>query len=275
MDFTRFALPGAEVAQELSIPRKARKLDAVFHVRESPGLFGPVGPWLSHRPVIFEHESGLVPNVGVLRAQFGGSWLTWRHAVALAGDTNWGTPSEADAWLRAIGRAPTVVLVAEQMQRNALDGIPNLEQVGPGLWCSRNIELGGLLVLDIRRLPRQDGFSFWRLTSRGATAEERERRLEALRTDEHLPITDREALMEAIAMEQVPTTLEEKRAALNRERHEAFKEGERAGEARGRRAALLDVISVVAPHALTRLESIEDINVFESEARLAIQQARS
>ena len=271
MDFTRFALPGAEVAQELSIPRKARKLDAVFHVRESPGLFGPIGAWLSERPVIFEHESSVVPRVGIRRAQVGGAWMAWRHDVARAGTTNWGTPSEADAWLKAIENAPVVVLVAEQFQRNAMDNIPGLIQEGPGCWCTRDIESGGLVLLDLGRLPAQNGFSYWRLTSRGATPDERERRLEALRTDEHLPMNEREALMEAIAMDQIPTTLEEKRAALNRERNRSFQEG----EARGRRGALLDVVSVVAPHALPRLERIEDMSEFEREARLVILQSRS
>jgi len=51
MDFTRFALPGAEVAQE---------------------LFGPVRPRLQQRPVVFKHEGGLVPRVGVRRAEVGG-----------------------------------------------------------------------------------------------------------------------------------------------------------------------------------------------------------
>jgi len=53
----QFVVGDAEVAQELSIPRKARRLDCVCQFGEAPGLFGALQAECSQRTVVFEHES--------------------------------------------------------------------------------------------------------------------------------------------------------------------------------------------------------------------------
>jgi hypothetical protein len=267
LDFTRFVLPGREVGQEISIPRKARRLDALFRVDKPPGILGPSGSWLQDRAVIFEHESGQIPWAAVCRALVGSAWLTWRHAIVREPRPTWGRAAEGDKWLLAIEHAPVVVVVAQSIQDDAVLRTPNLISVAPGVWVTRHIELGGLILIDIGRLPERNGWSFWKLTSRGATEAERQRRLEALRTDEDLPKTEREALLEAIAMEHVPTTLEEKRAALNRERRDAFEAGERR--------ALLAIVSAVAPELLGRLEGIQDLRALENEVMALVARRRT
>jgi hypothetical protein len=274
LDFQRYTLRGCEIGQEVSIPRKARRLDAVFHIEEPPGLFGPISPWLRNRAVIFEHESGLVARVALLRAQMGQSWIAWRHEVVRTGESRWGTPSEGDAWLRTAQRAPTTVVVADQLKNQATEGIPHLVQKWPGVWCGTDPEHGGMVALDISRMPEQKGWAYWRLTSQAVTVEERARRVESLRTDRYLPKHQRVALTEAIAMRMIPTTPEEKNAALKSLRKEAYRLGETEGEARGRRE-LLELASVVAPEALHRLERIEGLSALRHEIAQLIRERRS
>jgi hypothetical protein len=271
LDFTRFVLPGREVGQEVSIPRKARRLDAVFHVHEPPGLFGPLCLWLRNRAVVFEHESGAIPGVALHRALVGHSWVAWRRPVMSAGESRWGTPSEGDSWLRSTEQAPTVLVVADQVRPQATIEFPHVAERWPGVWCSQNPAHGGLIVLDISRMPEQKGWSYWRLTSRGITPEERERRVEALRTDRVLPKHERLALTQAIAMRTVPTTPEEKNVALKSLRKEAF----RLGEAEGRRRELLELVSNVAPDALQRLERIEALPTLRREVAQLMRERRS
>ena len=271
VDFQRYVLPGREIGQEVSIPRKARRLDAVFHIEEPPGLFGPIVPWLESRAVIFEHESGQISDVALHRAQVGDSWVRWRRAVVNSLESRWGTPSEGDAWLRSTQHMPTTVIVADQLKDHATDGFPQLVQRWPGVWCGRDPDHGGLVVMDISKMPEQKGWAYWRLTSQAMTAEERARRVEALRTDRHLPKHERIALTEAIAMRMIPTTPEEKTAALKSLRKEAY----RVGKTEGRREALLGVVALSAPELLERLERIDDVAVLEREVAELIRIQRA
>jgi hypothetical protein len=67
-------------------------------------------------------------------------------------------------------------------------------------------------------------------------------------------------------MDKIPTTLEEKRAALERERADAFK----AGEQEGKRAALLAMVALIAPQELARLEALKDETQLWSEFELIV-----
>ena len=129
--------------------------------------------------------------------------------------------------------------------------------------------------MDISKMPEQKGWAYWRLTSQAMTAEERARRVEALRTDRHLPKHERIALTEAIAMRMIPTTPEEKTAALKSLRKEAYRVGKTEGKAEGRREALLGVVALSAPELLERLERIDDVAVLEREVAELIRIQRA
>jgi hypothetical protein len=267
LDFMRYVLAGHESGQEISIPRKARRLDVTFLVREPPSVFGPLGPLLRERAVVFEQESRPVTAAGVWRAHWGGVWLGWRHALVREGPSNAGRPSVADAWLAPSARRPLAVVVADRVRPGAAD-LPGMRAIGPGYWRTLDVDHGGLILLDLSALPEQHGWSFWRMLSRASTPAELERRLLALLTDESFPTKDRVNLMEAIAMDKIPTTLEEKRAALERERADAFKAGEQKGKQEGKqegkRAALLGMVALIAPQELARLEALKDDTEFET-----------
>jgi hypothetical protein len=53
----QFEVGDAEVAQELSIPRKPRRLDVVCRFREAPVMFDALRADCSRRTVVFEHVS--------------------------------------------------------------------------------------------------------------------------------------------------------------------------------------------------------------------------
>ena len=89
------------------------------------------------------------------------------------GESRWGTPTEGDVWLRGTAHTPTVVVVADALHDEPRAAFPQLSQRWPGVWCGRDPLQGGLVVLDIARLPEQSGWSYWRLTSAGLTVKER------------------------------------------------------------------------------------------------------
>jgi flagellar biosynthesis/type III secretory pathway protein FliH len=128
-------------------------------------------------------------------------------------------------------------------------------------------------------MPEQKGWAYWRLTSQAISAEERARRVEALRTDRHLPKQERVALTEAIAMRMISTTPEEKTAAVKSLRKEAYRlgktDGKAEGEAQGSRRALIAVVRLLSPESLERLERVEDVVVLEREVAELIRGRRS
>jgi hypothetical protein len=260
LDFMRYVLAGHESGQEISIPRKARRLDAAFLVREPPNVFGPLGPLLRERAVVFEQESRPVTAAGVWRAHWGGVWLGWRHALVREGPSHVGRPNVADAWLAPCERRPVAVVVADRVRPGAAD-LPGMRAIGPGYWQTDDLDRGGLILLDLNALPERQGWSFWRMLSRASTRDELLRRFAALHSDEAYPTTDRKALTEAIAMDKILTTPEEKHAALERERAEAFN----AGKMQERRAWLLRMVALLAPSELARLEALDDLARLEAE----------
>lgn len=71
------------------------------------------------------------------------------------GESRWGTPTEGDVWLRGTAHTPTVVVVADELHGEPRAAFPQLSQRWPGVWCGRDPVQGGLVVLDIARLPEQ------------------------------------------------------------------------------------------------------------------------
>lgn len=53
----QFVVGDAELGQEYSIPRKARRLDYVCRFEEPPAVFGALREHCCHRTVLFEHAS--------------------------------------------------------------------------------------------------------------------------------------------------------------------------------------------------------------------------
>lgn len=258
----QFAIGDSEVAQEFSIPRKARRLDLICRFGDAPAVFGALRDHMSHRTVIFEHESQPLTRHAVASAWAGTAWMLWesvrpkrRGREKLVSDP--------------LDRPPLGIIVAD-FAGDALRGaVPTLRRTRlPGVWATAELNEGGLCVVDTSRARAQDGLAWWSWVGRAANAAEEVKRLDALLKDPKLPIEDRYALQEAIMNGQLDATPKEVETAAQRLKRQALEEGHREGHREGRREALLAVARDLAPDRIPELEKIAELD----ELQLAVVQ---
>lgn len=262
----QFAAGDAEVVQELSIPRKARRLDAVYRFDAAPVWFGAMTGTCTDRMVIFEHESSPLARHTLASALLGQAWMAWERVRP---PTPRRTSKPA---LRLIGetlRPPIVIVVADRVVGTIEGAVPGLRATDtPGLWQTPHLDEGGLVLLDTPALRAQDGFAWWSWVGRPQTAEEGRTRLLRLLDDEKLPTLYKDRLMEAVMENEVPITEPEKESVYQRLKRQLVDEGRQAGLRDGRRTArederhaLLKLVKRVAPDTLPRMQEIEEIEV--------------
>ncbi len=105
-----------------------------------------------------------------------------------------------------------------------------------GAWATDGEGVFGTLVLDLRTLPAAAGLSVLRFLRFPTSREEARERTACLLGDEHLPITMRRALMDAIMSDQIPIDVDERESAWDR----AVRSGVEIGEQRGERRNLVE-----------------------------------
>jgi hypothetical protein len=300
-------LTGREVAQEISIPRKARRLDAVcrFDADGAPGLFGPLQAACADRTVLFEHESSPLTVEKVASAWVGLAWLSW-HRVR----THRGRRPAFHALLLGTPRPPLAMVVADGVREDLTDAIPWLApSLWPGVWATADTGdgrygKGGLLVVDTTRVPPGDGFGFWHWLGRVRDPAEAAVRLDALLGDSKLPTMQAHALQEAIMNGQIQVSEIERETVAQRVRSEGLEEGLRRGleqgleqglqqgleqgleqglqqgleqgleqgRGEGARAALLALAARLAPEALPSLRVIHDLDALQQAVDAALAQ---
>lgn len=250
----QFVVGDAEVAQELSIPRKARRLDCVCQFGGAPGLFGALQAECSDRTVVFEHESQPLTDHAVASAWLGMGWLLWervrpkRRRRRVAGAT-----------LGSTARPPLAILVADTVNISLHGVVPSLRSLQtPGLWATANLDEGGLMLVDTSRVRREDNLAWWSWLGRAPNEAEQSARLRALLADPNLPINERDSLQEAIMNGHLTTSPMEHETAAQRVRREAREDGEHAGLQRGIRESMLALVRQVAPERIREFEAIED-----------------
>ncbi|TVR05118.1 MAG: hypothetical protein EA398_00275 [Deltaproteobacteria bacterium] len=279
----QFAAGNCEVSQELSMSRKVRKLDLVYHFHEAPLWFGALVPTCSERIVIFEHESSPVARHVLASALVGQTWLAWKRIQPRAGR------AEAFQRLRETARPPLVIVVADSLREDAAHAVPTLGPMdAPGVWSTADCEHGGLVLLETSALRAEDGYAFWSWAGRARTPEQASERLQRLLDDRTLPTLFREQLMEALMDNQIPHTDTEKESVYHRLRRELLEEGLQKGRQEGRqegrkegrqegrqegRAALLALAARLAPNRLAQLRGIEDLEALEHAVEAAIRES--
>jgi hypothetical protein len=265
-------LTGGEVAQEISIPRKARRLDAVCRFGQAgvPGLFGRLQPACEERVVAFEHESAPLTKEAVASAWVGLAWLSWNRMR-----THRGRRPAVHALLAHTVRPPLTILVADTVREDLTGAVPALDRAAwPGLWATPDtggglFHHGGLLVVDTSTVPLSDGFSFWRWLGRARTEQEANARLVGLLADPNLPTIGKNQLQEAIMNHQIEATDTERETIADRVRRLAREEGREEGLATAREA-LLAVAARWAPDALPALRAIADFEVLQREVHTVL-----
>jgi hypothetical protein len=257
----QFAVGENEVAQEMSIPRKARKLDLVCRFSEAPEYFQALRADCANRTVLFEHESQPLAPHDVASAWVGLAWLLWERVRPSDGRST-DHRTRRDVTLR-----PPLAIVVADCAGDALTGaVPTLARSGqPGVWATAQLDEGGLLVIDTSLVKPNDGFSFWSWLGRADDDDDASQRLAALLADEHLSIHSRDRLQEAIVNHEVPASDAEHETVAQRLRRESIAEGEGLGE----RNALLKLVAQLAPDRSAELEQIKDLEQLQA-AVLAI-----
>ena len=263
-------LIGHELAQEISMPRKVRRLDAMcrFDLTPVPTFFGALRAACADRVVIFEHESAALTAEAIASAWVGQAWVSWQRLKKQRG-----RQVALQRLIEGTRRPPLTIVVAD-MAAGPLHGvIPTLGQTSwPGLWATADtgglqFDEGGLLVIDTSHIPSSDGFSFWRWLGRASDAEDAIARLLALLGDPLLPIVDKSRFLEAMMDNQFPVSAPEKETASQQVRREGREEGREEGE----RHTLLAVAARFAPDALPTLGGITELDTL----RRAVDEALS
>jgi hypothetical protein len=251
----QFVVRGSEVAQELSIPRKARKLDMVCRFDQAPDYFQALRSVCSNRTVLFEHESQPLARHDVASAWVGLAWLLWERIRPPEGEA-----ISDSAERRRTSRPPLVIIVADDAGDELTGAVPTLARTRrPGVWATARLDEGGLYVIDTSRVGTRGGFAFWSWIGRPPSEAEANRRLNALLGDRHLSIQSKSRLEVAIMSNELQVTATEMETVAQRLRREARLEGELIGERRGERKALLELAAQVAPERVAGLRSLKDL----------------
>lgn len=254
-----------EVGQEVSIPRKARRLDLVCRFGEPPSFFGALRELCSDRTVLFEHESQPLTRHAIASAWVGQVWLHWERVRPRQRRS-----ARSPARLLETRRPPLAVVVADSIGESPDRAIPGLvPTIWQGVWATAETDDGGLYVLDTSRLRPEEGFAFWSWLGRAPSDAIAARRLDALYHDSNLPIEDLSLLREAIMNGQLSVSIPEKETTYQRIRRELRVElrDEVRDEVRDEagRAKLLEVVANVAPQYLESMQQIEDVAELQTQ----------
>ena len=262
------AVQQAEVVQEVNIPRKARRLDAVVRLASAPELFGALRPWLASRTVVFEHESAPLTHEAVASAALGPPWLHW-HRLRRDGRRTSAAVRRAVAGTQ---RPPIGVVVADRIALDITAAVPGLRPAEwAGVWHTPCLDEGGLVVLDTSQLVGTPGLEFWAWLGGAPTPEEAARRMRLLLDSPVLSTLALKRLHEAIMNEQLPITTAEQETNYQRITR-ITREAERLEARQEARTVLLELVSRYAPERLAELQQVDDINVLREALDQAIQQ---
>ena len=260
-----------ELAQEISMPRKARRLDAMcrFGATPVPGFFGALRTACHDRAVIFEHESTPLTCEAVASAWVGQAWVSWQRLKKPRGRRQ-----NVHRLVGGTRRPRLAVVVADSVAEDLTGAIPSLGLTGwPGLWATTDtgdlrFDQGALLVIDTSAIPASDGFSFWRWLGRARDEHDANARLLALLADPQLPMLDKARFLEAMMDNQFTVSETERETASQRVRRDGREEGRDEGE----RYALLSVAARFAPEALSAMHAIHDIDALRRAVDEALSQ---
>jgi hypothetical protein len=265
-------MTGHELAQEISIPRKARRLDAMcrFGATPVPGFFGALRAACDDRAVIFEHESAHLTCEAVASAWVGQAWMSWQRLKKRQG-----LRQSVHRMVAGTPRPPLAVVVADSVAEDLTGAIPSLGPTAlPGLWATSDtgdlrFDQGALLVIDTSTIPASDGFSFWRWLGRARDEQDANARLLALLADPQLPMLEKARFLEAMMDNQFTVSETERETASQRVRREGREEGREEGFVKARNA-ILALATRVVPEAMPALQSIHDLDELQRAADQAI-----
>jgi hypothetical protein len=232
--------PGA-VRSEVAVPRVAHSIDALLEIAEPTDLWGPLGPLVTHRTIVIEHESRAPDRLGLHTALEKLAWII------------------RDGWprLRASGgRYPLLLFLSAGCPRWVRSGeLGFAPEIVPGVYRLQWPLPQDVVLVHLRGLPEAPGLSLLKLMLTPRDPDEAVTSMRRLSADPAVVQSTKQRVKEAIMNHRIPATAKERWLTIE------------DVEGRGRQAALLDLArSVLPPEQLASLEGIDDPE--ELKARL-------
>ncbi|MFH2007576.1 MAG: hypothetical protein ABI333_13405 [bacterium] len=160
---------------------------------------------------------------------------------------------------------PLLLVLSAQRPRQALSGLHLPPTQVPGIWHAPRRALGDIVLVHLKGLPeRLPGASLLRMMVTPRTLAEAQSLISALLADPAVLQSTKEALMEELMNETIPSTDVEHKTLLAQ-----IREGHREGLREGHREGLREGLLRIARHrldeaAVTELETTSDLATLEA-----------
>ena len=213
-------------------------------------IWGPLVPWMSGQSVAVEFESGLLTQEKISR------FVAKAHLLREASTTS------AEA---------RFAVFCNEYPRERLRELKRYLSRGPcaGAWELNGGGLGSGMIVALRKLPLIDGTSVLRMIPQETRQAEVTGRIRHLLTDKKIPLTIKEAIMDAVRNERLPMSDEEKNMSFQ----EFVQHIELRGEARGAERERARMMAIAA--GFLSADRLDQLRVIQDPDRLvaAVQAA--
>ena len=226
-------------------------------------VWGPLVPWMSGQSVAVEFESGLLTQEKISR------FVAKAHLLREASTTS------AEA---------RFAVFCNEYPRERLRELKRYLSRGPcaGAWELNGGGLGRGMIVALRKLPLIDGTSVLRMIPQETRQAEVTGRIRHLLTDKKIPLTIKEAIMDAVRNERLPMSDEEKNMSFQEFVQHIELRGEARGEARGaererqsilreRQSMISFAVGLLPPERIEQLQSIQDVDLLRAAVQAALR----
>ena len=226
-------------------------------------IWGPLVPWMSGQSVAVEFESGLLTQEKISR------FVAKAHLLREASTTS------AEA---------RFAVFCNEYPRERLRELKRYLSRGPcaGAWELNGGGLGSGMIVALRKLPLIDGTSVLRMIPQETRQAEVTGRIRHLLTDKKIPLTIKEAIMDAVRNERLPMSDEEKNMSFQEFVQHIELRGEARGEARGaererqsilreRQSMISFAVGLLPPERIEQLQSIQDLDLLRAAVQAALR----
>jgi hypothetical protein len=149
----RVALRLCGVVKTHQVFRQNRVVDGIMTIDEPVSLWGPLATFLGHREVLIEHYSD-----SVSQAEFCGCL----EKIAFASSRYFSIPAKH----RGDQRSPVMTILAYRRPDRLLRENGLFEELCPGIWVRRPLEMGAIYFVAATHLPPDPEFDWLRMSTR-------------------------------------------------------------------------------------------------------------
>ena len=226
-------------------------------------VWGPLVPWMTGQSVAVEFESGLLTQEKISR------FVAKAHLLREASTTS------AEA---------RFAVFCNEYPRERLRELKRYLSRGPchGAWEINGGGLGRGMIVALRKLPLIDGTSVLRMIPQETRQAEVTGRIRHLLTDKKIPLTIKEAIMDAVRNERLPMSDEEKNMSFQEFVQHIELRGEAREKARGaererqsilreRQSMISFAVGLLPTERIEQLQSIQDVDLLRAAVQAALR----